>query len=131
MNTEFALLLGGALVLGALLSWAQQRAYARTVRRMADQYSGQPVALVSGRGKGFVRGAIVVLAVDERSRRVVAAQAMKGSTVFARFRPHADLLGPLSSATARAHSALMDKALQEAQKQYKQLSSKPLSQKTA
>ena len=131
MNTEFALLLGGALVVGALLSWAQQRAYARTVRRMADQYSGQPVALVSGRGKGFARGAIVVLAVDERSRRVVAAQAMKGSTVFARFRPQPDLLGPLSSATSRAHSALMGKALQEAQKQYKQLSSKPLSRKMA
>jgi DNA-binding transcriptional regulator of glucitol operon len=131
VNTEFALLLGGALVLGALLSWAQQKAYARTVRRMADEYSGQPVALVSGRGKGFGRGAIVVLAVDERSKRVVAAQAMKGSTVFARFRPRPDLLGPLSNATSRVHSALMGKALQEAQKQYKQLSSKPLSHKSA
>jgi DNA-binding transcriptional regulator of glucitol operon len=97
---------------------------------MADQYSGQPVALVSGRGKSFARGAIVVLAVDERSRRVVAAQAMKGSTVFARFRPQADLLGPLSSTTSRAHSAPMGKALQEAQKQYKRLGSKPLSRKT-
>lgn len=131
MNTEFALLLGGALALGALLSWVQQRAYARTVRRMADQYSGQPVALVSGRGKSFGRGAIVVLAVDERSRRVVAAQAMKGSTVFARFRPQPDLLGPLSSASSRVPSALMGKALLEAQRQYKRLASKPLSQKIA
>ena len=131
MNTEFALLLGGALMLGALLSLVQQRAYSRTVRRMADQYSGQPVSLVSGRGKSFVRGTIVVLAVDERSSRVVAAQAMKGSTVFARFRPHPGLLGPLASAASRANSALMVKALQEAQKQYKQIRAMPLSRKAA
>jgi DNA-binding transcriptional regulator of glucitol operon len=127
VNTEFALLLGGALVAGALLSWAQQKAYSTTVRRMAEEYNGQPVALVSGRGKGFGRGTIVVLAVDERSRRVVAARAMQGSTVFARFRAKPNLLGPLSSAPSRSSSASMNKALTEAQAQYKKLSTRPLS----
>jgi DNA-binding transcriptional regulator of glucitol operon len=131
MSYEFALFLGGALVLGAVLSWVQHRAYSATVRRLASQFGGQAVSLVSGRGKGVRRGALVVLAVDERSKKIVAAQAMKGATVFARFRPCPELLGPLSTAVSRTNSVPVEKALEEAQKQYRQISRTLLSRKGA
>ena len=131
MSYEFALFLGGALVLGSLLSWAQHRAYSATVRRLAKQFDGQAVSLVSGRGKGLGRGAVVVLAVDEHSKKIVAAQTMKGATVFARFRPCPELVGPLSTAVSRTNSAPVGKALGEAQNQYTQLSRTLLSRKAA
>lgn len=131
MSYEFALYLGGALVVGALLSWVQHRSYSAAVRRLADQFGGQAVSLVSGRGKGFRRGAVVVLAVDEGSKNVVAARVMKGATVFARFRPCPELNGPLSGAASRTRSVPVGKALAEAQKQYAQLSRGPLSRSRA
>lgn len=120
MDTGFALLLFAALVLSGLLSWLQHRAYSAATRRMMEQFHGRRDAiLVSGRGKGLLRGAVVILVVDARDKRVVAAEAMVGTSVLARFRERPELLGPISSAADRASEKRLAQAIQSALEQYK------------
>ncbi|MFI7480879.1 transcriptional regulator GutM [Kocuria sp. M1R5S2] len=121
MNTEFALLFGAALVLGAAGTLLQHRAYSRAVNRLADTYRGRAAKLVSGRHKGKLRGAIVLLVVDEVTRQVLAAEKMTGMSVLARFRPAPELLGLLRDADQRATNPQTALAVQEAQQQFASL----------
>lgn len=118
MNNEFALFFGLALVVGAASAFLQHRAYSRAVNRLVQQYRGTTAALVSGRHKGKLRGAVVLLVVDERERRVVAAEAMRGMTVLARFRPMPDLLGPVDGAAGRTRSRALASAVSDAATQF-------------
>jgi Glucitol operon activator len=115
MTTGFAILLFAALALSALLSWLQRRAYVQTTQRLSDENrDSRDRILVSGRGKGILRGAIAVLVVDTSSRRIVAAEAMIGGSIFARFHPRPELLGPCSSAASRAGEKRLAQAVDAA-----------------
>ncbi len=109
-----AVLLIAAFVLSFGLSYLQHRAYSKAVREMAMEYDHPGLRLVSGRGKGFLRGAAVILVVDVRRRQIVAARRMVGSTVFARFKPDVDLPGPVATVTQRISDKHMDKAVEQA-----------------
>lgn len=120
MDNGFALLLLGALLLGGLLSYIQHRNYAAATRRLTARYEGrQDLVLVSGRGKGWTRGAVVLLVVDSITKRIVAAEAMVGVTIFARFHARDELLGPISSAPKRANEKKLAEAIEYALKQYR------------
>ncbi|GAA1731194.1 hypothetical protein GCM10009793_29950 [Brachybacterium phenoliresistens] len=95
----------------------QHRAYSRTVRDVAQANDHPGVIVASGRGKGMLRGCVVVLAVDAANRRVLDARSMTGSTVLARFHSTPVLLGPLRSAPERAVSRWMTEAVQHAAQQ--------------
>ena len=118
MNTEFALLFGVALVLGAGGTLLQHRAYGRAVARLAETYRGQAAKLVSGRYKGKLRVAVVLLVVDETTRQVLAAEKMTGMSVLARFRAAPELLGPVGDADQRAARPQLGLAVQDAQQQF-------------
>ncbi|MFF0989420.1 transcriptional regulator GutM [Kocuria nitroreducens] len=118
MNTEFALLFGAALVLGAGGTLLQHRAYARGVNKLAEAYRGRAAKLVSGRHKGRLRGAVVLLVVDEATRQVLAAERMTGMSVLARFRAAPELLGPIGSADQRARNPQTALAVRDAQQQF-------------
>lgn len=121
MTAGFAIILLGALVLSGVLSLLQQRAYAGATRRMAEAHKDRfGSVLISGRGKGWGRGAVVLLVVDTLDRKVIAAQAMIGASVLARFKPHPELLGPLGTVVERAgHEKRLAQALEYAIQQYK------------
>jgi DNA-binding transcriptional regulator of glucitol operon len=118
MNTEFALLFGVALVLGAGGTLLQHRAYARAVNKLAEAYRGRAAKLVSGRHKGKLRGAVVLLVVDEATRQVLAAEKMTGMSVLARFRPAPELLGPVGTVDQRAAKPQLALAVQDARQQF-------------
>jgi DNA-binding transcriptional regulator of glucitol operon len=110
---RFALFLLGALLLSGLFSYFQQRAYIGVTRRLAQQFGGNSAhVLVSGRSKGILRGAIVVLVVDSTDQQVLAAEAMVGRSVLAKFRVRAELLGSSLSVVERAAGKSMKKAVQ-------------------
>lgn len=119
MDLGFGLILLVALVLGAGSTLYQHRTYQNATRRMGLAFRGaKNHFLVSGRGKSILRGAIVLLVVDRTTRSVVAAEAMIGSTVLARFRPRPELLGPLATAPSRAKDPMLLKAVEYATSQY-------------
>jgi glucitol operon activator protein len=121
MDTGFAIILLSALVLSGLLSLLQQRAYSKATQRMADAYKDAfGSTLVSGRGKGWGRGAVVLLVIDSLTRQVIAAEAMVGVSVLSRFRPRPKLLGSVSGLVARAGTdKKLAQALEYALQQYK------------
>lgn len=102
MTWQFAALLIGALVVSMLLSLWQHRRYTTEVNQLARQYAGQDLKLVSGRGKGRLKGAVVVLLVNPRAGKVVEARKMVGSTVFSRLGPAPELVGSLAGVAGRA-----------------------------
>lgn len=108
-----AILLILAFVLSFGLSYWQHRSYSRAVRELAVEFDRPGLKLVSGRGKGFLRGAAVILVVDVRRRQIVAARRMVGSTVFARFRTDTELLGPVSTVSRRVSDKHIEKAVEE------------------
>ncbi|MCI9889799.1 transcriptional regulator [Micrococcales bacterium 31B] len=114
MSWQYVALLVGALLLMAYLSFQQQRAYQAVVRDLSGQHSGPQLSLVSGRGKGWLRGSVVVLVVDRRARRIIDAREMQGSTNFARFKDAPYLLGNLADAGVRSTSTHTRKAVTEA-----------------
>lgn len=115
----FALILIAALVLSVMLSLLQHRTYARAAQRMTRAFAGeQDFYLVSGRGKGRLRGAVVLLVIDSASRRVVAAEAMAGVSVLARFRGHPEIIGPLGGVTERTTDKKLRQAVQQALDNY-------------
>jgi glucitol operon activator protein len=119
VDTGFALLLLAALVLSIGFSLWQQRTYQNATRRLGLSYLGvKNHFLVSGRGKGFLRGAIVLLVIDGDTDTVVAAEAMVGSTALARFKPHPELLGPLVTAPDRTREKKLNEAIVYAIQQY-------------
>lgn len=120
MDFGFGLLLLVVLLLGVGSTLLQQRTYQNATRRMGMAYKGaKNHFLVSGRGKSVLRGAIVLLVVNRDTRSIVAAEAMVGSTVLARFRPRPELLGDLGTAAERTKDIMLKKAVEYAQSQYK------------
>ena len=119
MNTGFAVILISALLLSVLLSLLQHRTYNNAAQRMTRAFAGEKdFYLVSGRGKGFTRGALVLLVIDAATQRIVAAEAMVGVTIFARFRGRPDLIGPLAGAPSRANERRLKEAVEYALQQY-------------
>lgn len=115
----FALILIVALLLSGALSLLQHFTYSRAAQRMTRAFAGErDMFLVSGRGRGFLRGAVVLLVIDRRERRVVAAEAMVGGTVFARFRGRPQLIGPLEGVQDRAPRGKLRDAVQYALDNY-------------
>lgn len=106
-------LLGGFVVAG-LLSYRQHLGYQRAVNALATEENRSGVLLVSGRSKGWRRGAIVLLVIDRRRGQVLRARAMVGASVFARFRERPELAGPVEAAEGRAESTALGKAVHEA-----------------
>lgn len=107
------LLLGGFVVAG-LLSYRQHLGYQRAVNELATEENRGGVLLVSGRSKGWRRGAIVLLVIDRRRGRVIRARVMEGVSVFAAFRERPELMGPIDGAEERAGSKALAKAVHEA-----------------
>ncbi|SDH30234.1 transcriptional regulator GutM [Agrococcus jejuensis] len=125
LDGRFAVVLGAALVLGALLSIYQHVYSQRVARRLTAEHQGARGSyLVSGRGKGWLRGAVVYLVVDSASSRIEAAEAMVGATVFARFRPRPELLGSVSNARERAGDKRLGDAVESAIAQYRSMRKK-------
>lgn len=116
----FVLLLIFAIVLSFAFSYQQHRAYVGAVRDLADSHDRNGVVVVSGRGKGLVRGCVVILAVDSTTRRILEARTMQGSTVLARFHRATVLEGSLKAAPGRATSKWMAKALEQATAQFRE-----------
>ena len=114
MTWQFAALLIGALVASMMLSLWQHRRYTTEVNRLARQHAGEDLKLVSGRGKGRLRGAVVVLLVNPRAGKVVEARKMVGSTVFSRLGPAPELVGSLSRVASRATDKHVRLAVEEA-----------------
>ena len=106
-------LLGGFVVAG-LLSYRQHLGYQRAVNDLATEENRSGVLLVSGRSKGWRRGAIVLLVIDRRRGEVLRARAMEGASVFARFRERPELAGSVAAAEERAGSPALAKAMTEA-----------------
>jgi DNA-binding transcriptional regulator of glucitol operon len=111
---QFAALLLGALVLGIVLSLWQHRGYLAEVNAMAKANAGRDLRLVSGRGKGRLQGAVVVLLVDPRTMDIVEARAMVGATIFSRLKPAPELCGPLATVAERATNKHVKKAAESA-----------------
>lgn len=114
MTWQALVLLLGAFVVAGLLSYRQHLGYQRTVNELASAENRSGVLLVSGRAKGWRRGAIVVLVIDRRRGRVLRARAMEGASVFARFRDRPELAGPVEAAEERAGSTALAQAVREA-----------------
>lgn len=125
LDGRFGIVLLVVLVLGIGLSLMQHFSYQRATRRMVAEHQGARESfLVSGRGKGWFRGAVVLLVVDSASSRIEAAEAMVGASVFARFRPRPELLGSLSSARDRATDKRLGEAVESAIAQYRSMRKK-------
>lgn len=114
MTWQFAAILVGALVLGIVLSLWQNRAYLNEINKMAKAHAGKDLKLVSGRSKGRLRGAVVVLLVDPNTRNIVAASSMVGSTIFSRLHSAPELCGDLATVADRATDKHMKKAAESA-----------------
>ncbi|MQA10621.1 MAG: transcriptional regulator [Pseudonocardiaceae bacterium] len=121
MNWQAVALLFGGFIVAGLFSWLQHLAYQRTVNRVASEENRSGVVLVTGRGKGKLRGAVVLLVIDRRSRAVTRALAMRGASVFARFREQPELLGPVDGLRERAGSRMAGKAVDDALQRYQRL----------
>lgn len=122
LDGRFGIVLLVVLVLGIALSLVQHFSYQRATRRMVAEHQGARESfLVSGRGKGWFRGAVVLLVVDASSSRIEAAEAMVGASVFARFRPRPELLGSVSSARDRAGDKRLGEAVESAIAQYRSM----------
>jgi glucitol operon activator protein len=119
------LVIAGTVLLAALLGWAQQRAYQREVNRLIAEEGQDGQILVSGRAKGKLRGAIVLLIVDRRSRHIHRAVGMAGASVFARFHAVPELAGTVSGACDRAPSKALRRATADAVERYARLTKVP------
>ncbi|ATH97331.1 transcriptional regulator GutM [Dermabacter jinjuensis] len=107
----FPVLLLLAFVISAILTLLQQRRYTREINAAAQASTGPHDVLVTGRGRGVSRGAIVIFVVDRSEGCITRASAMVGSTVFARFRAFPTLLGPTAGAQERANGKHLKKAV--------------------
>lgn len=107
----FPVLLFLAFVVSAILTLFQQRRYTREINAAAQASTGPHDVLVTGRGRGVSRGAIVIFVVDQSEGCITRASAMVGSTVFARFRAFPTLLGPTAGAQERANGKHLKKAV--------------------
>jgi glucitol operon activator protein len=92
-DLPFFLIVLAGVTLTAASAFAQHKYYARTIRRLAAAHDEPGCVLVSGRGKGRIRGAVVELVLRASDEQVMAAAVMEGATVFARFRDRPDWVG--------------------------------------
>ncbi len=107
---QFAAILLAALVIGIVSSLWQHRRYIAEVNKLAKAYAGRDLRLVSGRSKGRLQGAIVVLVLDPATMEVVDASAMVGATIFSRLKPAPELRGPVATLAERAANKHVQKA---------------------
>jgi glucitol operon activator protein len=114
MTWQTMVLLLSGFVIAGLMSYRQHLGYQRAVNELADEDNRSGVLLVSGRSKGRLRGAIVLLVIDRRRGQVIRARAMEGASVFARFTDRPELSGPVAGAEERAVSKALAKAVREA-----------------
>ena len=122
MSMSWALLgIAVVIVISTGLGWLQQRAYQREVNKLIAEDGQSGRILVSGRTKGKIRGAIVLLVVDRPTRRVHRAVGMAGSSVFARFRELPQMTGALDGAASRASSKAVRRATDDAIERYSQV----------
>lgn len=98
---RFPAILVTSMVIAMILTFFQHRAYNRQLNVALAASKRKSEMLVSGRGRSFRGGAIVVLLVDTATREITWASAMSGLTVFARFKEVPALLGPVDTATER------------------------------
>jgi glucitol operon activator protein len=104
----------GVFVVAGLLTYRQHLGYQRAVNELATEENRSGVLLVSGRAKGWRRGAVVLLVIDRRRGQVLRARAMEGASVFATFRERPELAGPVAAVEERAGSSVLAKAVHEA-----------------
>ncbi|PXY24370.1 transcriptional regulator GutM [Prauserella flavalba] len=116
MTWQAVLVLVCGFVAAGLLSYRQHLGYQRAVNELATDENRSGMLLVSGRAKGRLRGAIVLLVIDRRRGEVTRAQVMEGVSVFATFTERPDLAGPVEGAEERAGSKALAKAVAEALK---------------
>ncbi|MGW3963573.1 transcriptional regulator GutM [Amycolatopsis sp. NPDC005003] len=121
MTWQVALFLISGFVVAGYLSYRQHLRYSQVVNTVATEENRRGVLLVTGRAKGKLRGAVVVLVVDRRQNLVTRALAMEGASVFARFRERPELLGPVATVEDRAPSKATAKAVKEALKMVSRL----------
>ena len=119
MGWEFAALLGGALIVSLLLGLWQQGRYARSVNELATRYRGKDRLLVTGRGLGKLKGAIVMLIVDDPRDEVIAAHVLRGTTIFATAKEAPELVGPIVTLLDRVTDKQSRKAVEMALTQLK------------
>ncbi|QFU91774.1 transcriptional regulator GutM [Amycolatopsis sp. YIM 10] len=114
MTWQAAAIMVGGFVVAGFFSYRQHLRYARVINQVAAEENRAGVLLVTGRAKGWRRGAVVLLVVDRRQDSVTRALAMEGASVFARFRERPELNGPLGTLAERARSKAVAKAAAEA-----------------
>ncbi|GAA3837073.1 transcriptional regulator GutM [Amycolatopsis tucumanensis] len=114
MTWQAAAILVAGFAVAGFFSYRQHMRYARVVNQVAAEENRGGVLLVTGRAKGKLRGAVVLLVVDRRRNAVTRALVMEGASVFARFRERPELAGPLGTLTERAPSKAVAKAAADA-----------------
>jgi len=125
MDNGFFIVLIVAVVAVVLMSGLQQWGYQRAVERMRSEHAGeQGCYLVSGRAKGILRGALVLLVVDASREEVIDAAAMVGASVFARFKRRDSLRGPLVSVEFRERDRAVLRAVGEARESFRALAAR-------
>ncbi|MGO1285411.1 MAG: transcriptional regulator GutM [Brachybacterium sp.] len=108
---QFPAVLFLAMVVSGALTLLQQRQYSRELSRIAAASDGKDDVLLSGRGRSFRGGALLILVVDRGTGQVITARGMVGASVFARFRDLPDLLGPTATAAERARGKQLTAAV--------------------
>jgi len=119
MGWQFPALLGGALIVSLLLGLWQQGRYARSVNELATRHRGKDRLLVTGRGLGKLKGTIVMLIVDDPRDEVIAAQVLRGTTIFATAKEAPELIGPVGTLADRVTDKQSRKAIEMALTQLK------------
>jgi len=120
MDTGFAIFLIVVLLLSVGTSILQSALYSRAAQRLAAAYAGKKdFYLVSGRGKGRLRGCLAMLVIDSKTREVVDARIMVGATIFARFKARPEFLGPIDGLVEKSSNKRVREALEYAIEQYK------------
>lgn len=125
VDWRFPAYLFAALVIGAILTYVQMSAYNRELNRALHVARGEHLVLVSGKGRSFRGGAIVIAIVDTINREITWARAMTGATVFARFRDVPALIGPMASAVDRVEGKQFKAAVEMAMAQVKSIPTGP------
>ena len=113
-NIAFFVLIFVVMGLTAIGGIVQHKYYNRTVQRLAREHNEPGSVLVSGRGKGRLRGAIVVLVVRKDDEEIKAASVMEGATVLARFKDRPDWVGLSTRGDLPRCSARVTKAVADA-----------------
>jgi glucitol operon activator protein len=112
-NVPPFVLMVAVVLLTAVSGLAQHKYYSRTVRRIARAYDEPGCVLVSGRGKSWFRGAVVVLVLRKDDQVIRMAAVMEGASVLARFKDRPEWVGrsareDLPRCSPRAAAAVAD-----------------------